>query len=45
MVLAEWVVETDLDHSLRYDGGNIMPDDMPIETNGWSSLTGSGRWR
>ena len=36
MVLAEWV-ETDLDHSLRYDG-NIMPDDMPIETNGWSSL-------
>ena len=55
MVLAEWVVETDLDHSLRYDGGNIMPDDLPIETNGWSSLrqvldvgdtSGNGsRWR
>ncbi|MDG1893221.1 MAG: LysM peptidoglycan-binding domain-containing protein [Verrucomicrobiota bacterium] len=38
VVLAEWVIEPDPGHQLRYRNGNLLPITLPRDVSGWSSL-------
>ena len=47
VVLAEWVIEPDPGHELRYRKGSLLPVEMPKDHSGWASLAQflSGRGR